>query len=111
MRLPASSGPERRRTPRLAFGAVAEVTATTTGKYLVAITTEISRLGCFVKTTTPFPAGETVMLRITYDGSVLEATSSSVVYTLPSSGMGIAFGAISPREEAVLEHWLAQRTN
>ena len=33
---------------RYAFGGVAEVTAAKLGKYLIAVTGEISRLGCFV---------------------------------------------------------------
>src|ERR1022692_2435666 len=97
-----------RRTPRYPFGGVAEVTAPTSGKYLIALTRELGRFGCFVKTTTPFPSGEEVSLRITHDGREV-AVSGEVVYDLPTEGMGIAFSAIPASVyEAVLEDWLAQ---
>jgi hypothetical protein len=101
---------ERRRTPRHAFvGGVAELTATPSGQYLLASTWELGRFGCFVKTKAPFPAGATVSLRITYDLRKFVAVGE-VVYILPDKGMGIAFGAIPPGNEAVLEDWLAQST-
>jgi hypothetical protein len=98
---------ERRRAPRYAFGGVAEVTALRSGQHLVAVTGELARLGCFVKTTTPFPVGEAVNVRITYDDREF-MVSGAVVYVLSSEGMGIAFGAITDSDAAVLEDWLAQ---
>ena len=100
---------ERRRPPRYAFGGVAEVTAAASRKHLVALTGELSRLGCFVKTTMPFPPGETVGIRITYNGGEI-AVAGEVAYALPNEGMGIAFGAVSDSDRAVLEDWLAQTT-
>jgi hypothetical protein len=100
---------ERRRAPRYPFGGVAEVTASESGTYLVAVTGEISRLGCFVKTTTPIAKGKAVNVRITFDGKVFAATGS-VVYVLPTQGIGIAFGTIQTDNQTVLEHWLAQIT-
>lgn len=98
---------ERRRTHRYPFGGVAEVTAPRTGESLTAPTREISRFGCFVKTTTPFPSGETVNLRITESGREF-AVSGEVAYVLPTQGMGIAFGAIPVGDQAVLKDWLAE---
>lgn len=98
---------ERRRTPRHAFGGVAEVTATKSGKYLVAITAEISQLGCFVKTMTPFTSGEPIDITITYSGRAFTAPGI-VIYGLPAKGMGINFGAISNNDQRVLEDWLAE---
>jgi Tfp pilus assembly protein PilZ len=100
---------ERRRAPRYAFGGVAEVTAPGSRKHLVAVTGELSRLGCFVKTTTPFPIGETVNVRINYDSREI-AVPGEVAYVLPTKGMGIAFGAVAATDQAVLEDWLAQTT-
>jgi hypothetical protein len=97
-----------RRTPRYPFGGVAEVTSPASGRHLVALTRELGRLGCFVKTTTPFPSGEEVRLTITHDGREF-AVSGQVVYALPTEGMGIAFSAIPAGDcKAVLEDWLAQ---
>ena len=77
------------------------------GKCLIAVTGEISRLGCFVKTATPFPSGESVSLRITHDG-VAFAVTGIVVYSVSSKGMGIVFGAISIDDQRVLEDWVAE---
>jgi len=56
---------------------------------------------------TPFATGAAVKLRITYDGKELVA-AADVIYVLPGEGMGIAFRAIPPSEQGVLEEWLAQ---
>jgi hypothetical protein len=71
------------------------------GKYLVAITGEISLLGCFVKTATPFPSIEPVNLKIASAGEVFNV-QGAVVYVLPAKGMGIKFSAISPGNQAIL---------
>jgi len=97
---------ERRRTPRYPFGGVAEVTASGSGQYLIALTRELGRFGCFVSTNTPFPAGEKVTLKISHEGREF-TVSGEVVYALASNGMGIAFGAIAPSQQAVLEDWVA----
>jgi hypothetical protein len=98
---------QRRRTPRYPFiGGVAELT-NTSGQYLVAGTTQISRFGCFVRTKTPFPAGVPINLRITYERREFSA-DSEVIYVLAAKGMGIAFRTIPSGTEEVLEDWLAQ---
>ena len=101
-------GDERRRAPRQVFvGGVAEVTATPSGQRLLAGTSELSHSGCFVKTNTPFPVGTTVNLTITYDLKQFNA-GGEVVRVLPGKGMSIAFKAISPPNQSILEDWLAQ---
>jgi Tfp pilus assembly protein PilZ len=100
---------DRRRAPRYPFGAVAEVTALKSGKYLIALTRELGRLGCFVKTMTPFPEGEEVILTITHHNRGF-AVSGEVAYALPAEGMGIAFGSIPASDQSVLEDWLAENT-
>ena len=97
---------DRRRTPRYPFGGVAEVTAPRSGKYLIALTRELGRFGCFVRTMTPIPAGEEVSLTITHHDREF-TVSGEVAYVLPTEGMGIAFGAIPLSDQAVLEKWLA----
>ena len=74
------------------------------------LTLEISRLGCFVKTATPFPSGESVSLRITHDG-IAFAVTGMVVYAASGKGMGIVFGAIPIDDQRVLENWLAESVN
>ena len=83
------------------------MTASESGRYLIALTRELGRFGCFVKTKTPFPAGEEVCLTITHHGREF-AVFGEVVYALPYEGMGIGFGAIAVKDQAVLEDWLAE---
>jgi hypothetical protein len=99
---------ERRRARRYLFGGVAEVTASRSGESLTASTREISRYGCFVETKTALHSGETVSLRIVYDGREF-VVPGEVAYVLPH-GMGVAFGAIPAGDQAVLENWLAAIT-
>ncbi len=101
--------PERRRSPRHTFGGVAEVTSAESGKYLVAITSEIGGLGCFVKTMSPFTSGAAVTVKITYDGQAFSA-AGKVVYVLPAKGMGINFSAIAADDQLVLDDWIAEST-
>ena len=100
---------ERRRAIRYFFGGVAEVTDVESGKHLVSETTELGRFGCFVKTIAPFSPGATVSLKITHQDTFF-AAPGRVAYVLADKGMGISFGAVSPEDEAVLEHWLPHST-
>ena len=104
-----SKAPERRRAIRYVFGGVAEVTDVESGTYLVSVATELGRFGCFVRTTDPFTAGATVSLRITHNGTLL-VVPGKVGYVRASQGMGIAFGALTSDNQAVLEAWLAETT-
>jgi hypothetical protein len=97
---------QRRRADRNAFGGVAQVTDPASGLHLVASASVLGRFGCFVKTSTPFPSGTTVSIRINHDDREF-AASARVVHVLTSKGMGIAFGALTPADQAVLEEWLA----
>jgi hypothetical protein len=64
----------------------------------------LSLFGCYVHTTDPFPVGTKVSLRITHGGTSLAALGKVVQ---PNSGMGVAFTAIEPPSQAILEKWLA----
>src|SRR5580765_1312639 len=97
--------PQRRRALRYFFGGVAEVTEVHSGSYLISEASELGRFGCFVKTEAPFSPGATVALKITHK-EALFAAPGRVAYVLTSRGMGIAFGTVSPEDEAVLDNWL-----
>jgi hypothetical protein len=56
---------EHRRAIRCHFGGVAEVIDLDSEKQLIGPASVLSRLGCFVKTKSPFPQGRNVRLRIT----------------------------------------------
>jgi hypothetical protein len=98
---------DRRRVPRVAFGGVAEVSAVDLSKYVIAAVTVLSRFGCSVKTTANFSAGSKVNARITYNETEF-AAPGVVAYALPEMGIGIVFGAVSSKDQAVLEHWLSE---
>jgi hypothetical protein len=98
---------ERRRTPRSPFRCTIEVTDIVTGARLAAVTGDLGLYGCFVETTTPFRRGITVALKITHDGRTFDATGEAT-YAISDRGMGIAFGALTPADYAVLAGWLAR---
>ena len=93
---------ERRRVPRCAFGGVAEITTVHPNTYIVVSTANLSRHGCFVTTLAFMPIGTKVGVRITYDGSIFNA-SGEVAYVLSENGIGIKFTTTAPNDVALLE--------
>jgi PilZ domain len=75
-------------------------------RLLTARTSNLSLFGCYVCTTSPFPEGTKVSLRITHGGASL-AAAGKVVYSKPNSGMGIAFIKLEPSSQAILDKWIA----
>ena len=60
---------ERRSVTRYNFGAIAEVIDLDQPDALVSLTRDLSLSGCFVMTTTPFPKGTRVRVRIIHSGA------------------------------------------
>jgi len=75
-------------------------------KHLAAHIENLNLLGCFVETVTPFPKGAKVRLQISH-GGVNFIAIGRVAYSRPNSGMGITFTAIDPKNQEVLDLWLA----
>ncbi len=99
---------ERRSSPRHEFEAVVEVIdigQTNELIELVSVTRDLSVSGCFVKTTTPFPKGTSVRVRITHSGEDFTALGN-VTDHVTAVGMGIAFTEIELIDRAILETWL-----
>jgi len=96
----------RRGATRYYFAAIAEIIDLEKPGELVSITRDLSTSGCFVKTTTPFPAGTRVRIRITHSGAQVAAIGN-VTSNVSPAGMGIAFTEIEPNDRAMLEGWLA----
>ena len=94
------------RASRYPFAASIELTDVRSERLLTARTMNLSLFGCYVHTTDPFPVGTKVSLRITHGGTNLAALGK-VVHSKPNSGMGVAFTAIEPPSQAILEKWLA----
>jgi hypothetical protein len=96
---------DRRRATRYNFGAIAEVIDLDQPDELVSLTRDVSLSGCFVVTTTPFPKGTRVRVRIKSSGGEVTAIGN-VTANVTAAGMGIAFAEIEPNDRATLERWL-----
>jgi hypothetical protein len=96
---------ERRRVPRLSFGGVVEISTGRSNPYIIAPIGNLSRFGCFVRTTESVRVGTNVSLKITYEGKEFN-TPAVVIYLLAEKGLGIRFAATKPKDEALLDAWL-----
>jgi hypothetical protein len=98
---------ERRSTSRYLLRCTIEVTDIATGTCLAAVTADCGLYGCFVETATPFLNGRAVALKITHNGKTI-TTTGEVAHAISQRGMGIAFGAQTPDDYAVLAGWLGR---
>lgn len=92
--------------PRQSFVAGIHLTDLQSEKHLAAHIENLNLLGCFVETATPFAKGTKVRLKISHDG-VNFAAIGKVAYSVPNSGMGIAFITIDAKSQEVIDLWLA----
>ncbi|PYU18090.1 MAG: hypothetical protein DMG30_29165 [Acidobacteria bacterium] len=100
---------EGRGARRYNFGAIAEVIDLDEPDTLVSLTRDLSLSGCFVKTTTPYPEGTRVRVRIIHSGAEFVAVGN-VTANVMATGMGVAFTQIQPNDRAILEGWLDNAT-
>jgi D-serine deaminase-like pyridoxal phosphate-dependent protein len=98
---------ENRRARRHLLGEAVEVTDLESEKQIATSARNLSLLGCFVATATPFATGTKVRLRITHQGATFAALGR-VAFVSASEGMGIAFGEIEARDQAILNTWLGE---
>ena len=98
---------ERRRAPRHLLGGAVEVTDLESEKEIATVARNLSLFGCFVVTAAPFVTGAKVRVRITHRGATF-ATFGRVAHASASDGMGIAFGEIEARDQAILDTWLRE---
>lgn len=96
-----------RRSPRFPFSAAAELVSPT--EILSFRVAEISLYGCYLEPITPLnlPNGTQVTIKIFSDGEVLE-TPATVLYSAPSSGVGVAFRGVGQPYRSILRKWLAE---
>ena len=96
---------EKRRSERYPFFASAELIE---DKSEVRITTRLSELGlygCYLDMMNPFPAGTSVLIKISESPATFEA-HATVVYSQPNMGMGVAFRDVEERYLKVLQKWM-----
>jgi hypothetical protein len=98
-------GPHRAR--RYSFHAAAELTDLESEAQTREQTNNLSLFGCHVTTLRPLPRETKVRIRISYMGANFEALGR-VVFAKPDAGMGILFTRIAPRDQAVLDKWIAE---
>jgi hypothetical protein len=96
----------RRRAFRLYFGGAAEIADTNSKRRLLALTTDLSAFGCFVKTETPWPTGTEIAVKITHKGQAFVGLGT-VAHARPELGMGIAFSAVTREDQEILDRWLS----
>jgi PilZ domain-containing protein len=97
---------ERRRATRHHFVRAAEVIHVESQKQLISLTRDLSLCGCFVTAKAPFPKGTRVSLKIANSKANFSAVGN-VAHNLSDEGMGIGFVQVEPKDQAVLEEWLA----
>jgi hypothetical protein len=100
---------ERRRFPRYPCTGAAEVLVIQSGKSRRWGTVkDISRVGCYIETMYPLPAGAEVELRFTLAGVALDI-AANVVSSHPMFGMGVDFAG--PAEKWKVSQIIAKLTN
>jgi PilZ domain len=97
---------QQRRSTRLRFAAELRATELNSGKEIWGETTNLSRGGCFVRTSQSFPQG--TLLRIEMRKQrVRFVTDARVVYALEREGMGLSFLNIPGNQLSILEEWFS----
>lgn len=102
----SESKAERRRVQRIPFKATSVVSETGSSHVVVAQTTELSRFGCFVETTKPYPEGTKVHIEIAEAGTTFVA--SGMVAHVTDDGMGVVFSMVEPESYGILARWLSR---
>ena len=98
---------DRRRFPRFAFGASAEIAEPIEKLRFLGRAIQISQGGCFVELSEAPTVNLTAQLRID-KGVESFGTWVRVIYNRPSSGVGLRFMATAPDEMKVLRAWLGR---
>jgi PilZ domain. len=96
---------EKRRTPRIFFVAVAEVTDQKSGRELTGQVSELSAYGCYVDMENPLSVGNLVTLKIFAASQCFDA-KAKIIYAHDCVGMGIAFQEVSLQGGNLLRQWL-----
>jgi PilZ domain len=96
---------QRRRTPRIAFVAPAELCDKKWDGPLTAEVRELSAYGCYVGTLNTLPIANTVLLKIFAQSECFEAMAK-VIYTQRNRGIGLIFQELSLQSGNLLRQWL-----
>ena len=97
---------QQTRPVRLPFSAELRATELNSGREIWGQTTNLSRGGCFVRTSQSFPQDTLLLIEIRNRGFRF-TTDARVAYVLESEGMGLSFLNVPGSQFPVLEDWLA----
>ena len=98
-----------RRFDRHIFGATAELRVLGSRNEQVLVTRDLSAGGCFIATAAPLPKGCRIRVRIERGGAEFTAIGR-VADNLTREGMGVEFVEIEPKDRAILNKWLAEKS-
>ena len=98
---------ERRRHPRFAIIADAEVIEIASDTKLSAKTSDLSAGGCFLDMLNPSPEGTEIAVRISHADTTFTARGK-VVFVFPNMGMGVMFTDVPASQQAILQKWLEE---
>lgn len=96
---------ERRRGPRYAFIASAELIEQRSDVRIASRVSELSAHGCYLDMMNPFPTGSLVLVKI-YAGEAFFQAKGKIVYSQMNMGAGVGFQEIDKDSQAVLNRWL-----
>jgi PilZ domain len=97
---------QQRRPARLPFAAELLATELNSGSEIWGETTNLSKGGCYVRTSQSFPRGTLLLIEIRNHGKRFQ-TDARVAYALEHEGMGLSFFNIPGNQLPILEDWLS----
>ena len=98
---------QRRRTPRYAFIASAELLEPKTDVRIATRVSELSIFGCYMDMLNPFPVDTAVLVKISAGNAVFQS-KAKVIYAHPNFGAGVAFIQPEPKYLEVLKAWITE---
>lgn len=96
---------ERRRGPRYAFIASAELIEQKADVRIASRVSELSMNGCYLDMMNPFPTGTLVLVKISAGEDFFQA-KAKIVYSQMNMGAGVGFLEIDKASHIVLERWM-----
>ena len=101
------SDEQRRRNPRYAFIASAELLEPQTEVRIATRVSELSVHGCYMDMLNPFPVDTPVLVKISAGNAEFQS-KARVIYAHPNFGAGVAFLEPQAQYLEVLEGWIRE---
>lgn len=98
---------QRRRTPRYAFIATAELLEPNTEMRIATRVSELSIYGCYLDMLNPFPVDTLARVKISTSDAVFQS-KAKVIYAHPNFGAGVLFLETEPQYLEVLKDWISE---